>query len=231
MAKLGKESNVISHWHHPKPDFETSPVEFYAAVERQLQPLQIPGYSVRRIDWHEGGVLTARREYLRVQRGRVVFDICAAPFGTGFFFSSWLAELTSAWGLLWLLLIVIGGFIFTGIVMALFGAMDGISGGFVGMFFGAVGYAALLVFFGYLVRRGNIGFAIEDAILGIPFVGWIYDRVFSPETYYKLDSALMFQSMVLTVVQDEVDRLTSAKGVRALTETERKPIMRGFLGR
>jgi len=200
-------------------------------VERQLQPLQIPGYSVKRIDWYEGGVLTARREFLRVQRGKVVFDICAAPFGTGFFFSSWLAELTPSWGLLWLLAIVIGGFIFTGIVMAFFYAMGGISAGFAGMFFGAVGYAALLVFFGYLVRYGNIGMAIEDAILGIPIVGWIYDRVFSPESYYRLDSALTFQSMVLTVVQEEVDRLTSAKGLRALTEPERKPIMRGFLGR
>ena len=57
-------------------------MEFYASVEQALQPRQIPDYAVSRIDWREGGVFTARREYLRVRRGKLAFDICAAPFGS-----------------------------------------------------------------------------------------------------------------------------------------------------
>jgi hypothetical protein len=105
MARLGKASNVISHSHHPLENFQTSTMEFYAAVERALAPKQIPEYSTSRVDWRKGGMLSARREYLRVKRGKLVFDICAAPFGTGFFFSSWLAEVPPSWGLLWAFLI------------------------------------------------------------------------------------------------------------------------------
>ena len=71
MARLGKDSNVISHWHHPIENFQTSPMEFFASVEQALQPRQIPDYAVSRIDWREGGVLTARREYLQIGRAHV----------------------------------------------------------------------------------------------------------------------------------------------------------------
>ena len=81
MARLGKASTVLFHWHHPLENFQTSTMEFYAAVEQALAPKLIPDYSTSRVDWREGGVLSARREYLRVKRGKLV--ICAAPFGRG----------------------------------------------------------------------------------------------------------------------------------------------------
>jgi hypothetical protein len=48
------------------------------------------------------GLLSAKREYLHVRRGKLAFDICGAPFGTGFFLSCWLAEMAPSWGLLYL---------------------------------------------------------------------------------------------------------------------------------
>ena len=54
---------------------------------------------------------------------------------------------------------------------------------------------------------------------------------FSRETYYKYDSAMMFQESVHSAVLEVIDGLTSAKGIRALSELERKPVMRKFLGR
>lgn len=101
MAKLGKDANIVLHWHHPVENFSSSTMDFYDAVEAALKPRQIPDYSVSRIDWHESGVLSARREYLRIKRGKLVFDLCAAPFGTGFFFSWWLAELPPPILVLW----------------------------------------------------------------------------------------------------------------------------------
>jgi hypothetical protein len=41
----------------------------------------------------------------------------------------------------------------------------------------------------------------------------------------------MFQAMVNTAVQEVVEQVMSAKGLRPLTELERKPIMREFYQR
>ena len=224
MAKLGKDANVISHWHHPIANFQTSPMEFYAAVEQALVPKQIPDYSVSRIDWREGGVLTARREYLRVQRGKVAFDICAAPFGTSFFFSSWLAELPTAHGVLWALLMVFATF-------AVIAICIGSLGFFAGLFWGFVISLGGIWTLGYLLREGRFGSDAEDVVLSIPFFGALYERIFQPTTYYRTDTALMFQSVVHTVVTDAVEQLLSAKGLRPLTELERKPMRREFYQR
>jgi hypothetical protein len=37
-------------------------------------------------------MMSSNREYLHIVRGEDIFDICAAPFGTGFFVSSWYVE-------------------------------------------------------------------------------------------------------------------------------------------
>jgi len=84
---------------------------------------------------------------------------------------------------------------------------------------------------GYFARRGNFGTEAEDAILAIPFFGSLYERIFKPTTYYKMDTALMFQSVVHKVVTDVVEQLLSVKGLRPLTELERKPMMREFYQR
>jgi hypothetical protein len=224
MAKLGKASNVISHWHHPIENFQTSPMEFFASVEQALQPRQIPDYAVSRIDWREGGVLSARREYLRVKRGKLAFDLCAAPFGTGFFFSWWLAELPAEHGFLWALLIAFAACVIIGICMWMLGF-------FAGLFWGIVVSLGAIWLLGYLLREGKFGTDMEDVVLSIPLFGALYERIFQPITYYKRDTALMFQSIVHTVVLEKVEQLMSAKGVRPLTELERKPMMREFYQR
>ena len=223
MAKLGKDANVISHWHHPIEDFHTSTLEFYAAVEVALQPRQIPDYSVSRIDWREGGVLTARREYLRIKRGKLAFDLCAAPFGTGFFFSWWLAEVPPTHALLWALLICFLGLnLFGGLIVEL---------GLTGLFLGVVLSVGIAWLLGYLLRDGQLGTEAEDIVLAIPFLGGLYERFFKPSSYYKADTTQMFQSVVHTAVLEVIDQVMSSKGARPLTELERKPIMREFYQR
>ncbi len=220
MAKLGKDANVISHWHHPVENFNTSTMEFYSAVEAALQPHQIPDYSISRIDWRESGVLSARREYLRIKRGKLAFDLCAAPFGTGFFFSWWLAELPPSHPLLWAALFFFSLCLLFGLCVGIFGLL-GIAIGIVACF----GAVWLL---GDLIRNHQFGEHIEDVVLAIPVLGWVYVRFFQPPTYYKTDTTLMFQSVVSAAVREVVEQLFSAKGIRALTELEWKPIMRDF---
>jgi hypothetical protein len=62
----------------------------------------------------------------------------------------------------------------------------------------------------------------------MPLIGRIYEWIFAPTTYYSIDTALMFQEAVHNAVFEVVDCMTAAKGVRALSEAERKPILKKF---
>src|SRR5438552_1221877 len=88
-----KKAEVLSHWYAPVSDFTASTKDFYAAVEKELKEQRVPGLDVSHVEFAEGGVLSAKREYLRMTRERLVFDICAAPFGVNYFYSCRFAEL------------------------------------------------------------------------------------------------------------------------------------------
>jgi len=144
---------------------QASPQEFFAAVEKAIEAREVPDAKRSRIDWKEGGILSAKREYLRTKRKEFAFDICGAPFGNGFFVSWWLGEIPS----------------------------------------------------------GLIGLLLSIPIFGL-LIGWM----FKPLTYYRVDTALMFQSLVHSAVLEVIDDMTKSNGLRALSESERKPHMRDF---
>lgn len=81
------------HWSTLVEGLEASPQECYAAIEEAIERREIPGARTSRVTYNEGGFLSADRIYLRVNRKQLGIDICAAPFGKGFFFSWWLGEL------------------------------------------------------------------------------------------------------------------------------------------
>jgi hypothetical protein len=85
-------TTILAHWSILIEALQASPMDFYAQVEAALERRQVPDTKRSRVDWREGGILSAKREYLRVQRREHIVDICGAPFGTGFFFSWWLGE-------------------------------------------------------------------------------------------------------------------------------------------
>ena len=82
-----QQANVLSHWYTPVPNFNMSTKEFYDKVEAGLKTQQVPGLSISRPEIAEGGLFSAKRQYLRLKRDDVLFDICAAPFGVNYFFS------------------------------------------------------------------------------------------------------------------------------------------------
>jgi hypothetical protein len=59
----------------------------------------------------------------------------------------------------------------------------------------------------------------------IPFFGGALVRSFYPVTYYKIDTASMFMSYAQSSVLNVIDEITQNKGIRSLTERERKPIL------
>ena len=226
--------DVVSHWHKLIENFQTSATSFYDDVEKALLQRKLPDLKTSRVEWNEGGILSPRREYLRVHGEHHCFDMCAAPFGNGYFFSSWVTAQKARFVLFYYLLFLVGAFAAWQLSRMALGAvwnnMDGIAGSllrpvmsFAGNFL-MIPVAILFVLWSValLARGGNYG--AERAMLTIPLVGWFYQKAFAPSTYYRLDTMYMFQSAVQSAMQEVLNGLLTAKGLRALNENEFKPV-------
>jgi hypothetical protein len=211
-----KSDPIISHWYRLFEGLQESPKETYKSIESAIKKRELPDTSITNINLIEGGPLSARREYLRVTRKENVFDICVAPFGKGMFISWWLSKTQSSKGI-WIALAV---FILDLILM--YFSIDHF-GFLLGLVLGIILIPVTFFIFCYLVYEGTI--TIEDSILEVPVLGAFYERFFHPITYYKIDTALMFQESIRLAVHEVIDELTKAKGIRALSESERAPIM------
>jgi len=69
---------------------------------------------------------------------------------------------------------------------------------------------------------------IASLLMKIPLLGPLLAGTFKPETYYTLDTTLMFQDSIHSAVLNVMDKITEVKGLRAMTELERKPILSGL---
>lgn len=215
---MAVKTDILAHWYTLLGDMQASGLEFYKSVEANVAKRQVPDAKASRVEFKEGGVLTAKREYLRVTRGKLVFDICAAPYGTGFFISWWMGRPIPKLNPL----ILLGAALGSVVVLALLVYR-------IGFFLGPLIFLAAIPtgmwFLAYLADEGQVD---DDWMFAIPILGLIYAKYFAPDTYYKMDTAQMFQESIRAAVLEAVDGLTSAKGHRMLTELERKPILRGL---
>lgn len=84
--------NLLAHWNTISP-VQISPLTFYATVEDAIARRNLPGVITSRVFWQQGAWLSARRQYLRVRRQRLAFDICGIPLGDSFQVSWWLSEI------------------------------------------------------------------------------------------------------------------------------------------
>jgi len=214
MAKKDNR-DVVSHWGKLIDNFHCSAREFYSSVERGLRAREVPEMETSRVLWAEGGALTPVREYLRVERARLRFDICCAPFGRGQFFSWWLVERIPSLRALYLALLFLALFATLLVVMGMTWLATTI-----------LVTAAALYLGARIVQSGSP--ELEAKVLALPIAGSIYDRVFRPFTYYRVDTAKMFESAVHAAVLEVLDGLTKNQGIRALSDLERRPILSSF---
>lgn len=160
---------VFSHWNTMIDGLDASPQEFMDALEENIKKREIPHTKQKRYMWKEGGIFSGNREYLRVKRKDYTFDICGAPFASGFFVSWW---------------------------------MIGQKTGF-----------------------------FKRLMLSIPLLGRIFGALFTPMTYYQIDTTMMFRNLVHTAVLEVIDEMTNAKSVRGPTDIDRRPFLRGMMAR
>ncbi len=212
--KAGAE--VMEHWYALVPGFNISGKEFYSAIEAELKAREVPGLDIAYVDFAEGGMLSQKREYLRMTRERLVFDICAAPFGTAFFFSCRFAQIPAVIRLWQLLIVIIGIFMVTMLVL-----------NYAGLIFGAMALLAGGVFLLYLLRNAvALGLRDLDAtLIKSPVFGPIYENWFRKETYYRHDTRLMYLDTVNAVVKAKVEDVTGAKGIKLVRFMEHSPIL------
>jgi hypothetical protein len=59
---MAKHTVVISHWYQLIENFNTSSLSFYEALEAALQRRAVPETKNSRVDFKEGGLMTAKRE-------------------------------------------------------------------------------------------------------------------------------------------------------------------------
>ncbi|GGG24749.1 hypothetical protein GCM10011344_26790 [Dokdonia pacifica] len=149
-----------SHWNTLLDECKLSSRDFYAELKSELARTSISGMNNYNVYLKEGSIFSGRRLYLRVNWKNYRYDICAAPFGKGFFISSWL-----------------------------------------------------------LNKTGIIEYFISRFPLGLKIV-----KMLNPVTYYKIDTASMFQTYCHQAVLNVIDRMTKDTGVRPLSEDQKKPV-------
>lgn len=66
-------------------------------------------------------------------------------------------------------------------------------------------------------------------LAGFPYLSAIAQVLVKPWTPYRMDTAAMFQTATHSAITEVIDAITSAQGIRGLTEIERKPVMQKFL--
>nr|WP_321237456.1 hypothetical protein [uncultured Psychroserpens sp.] len=65
----------------------------------------------------------------------------------------------------------------------------------------------------------------------IPFIGTWLNRQFFPVTFYTQDTASMFMTYAQNSVLKVIEEITNNKGVRSLSELERKPVLNSIFKR
>lgn len=79
-----------SRWSTLINEFEFSTQEFYKLLREELKSHGVTGITIETKRFSESSMLSGKRLYLKVLWKDYQYFICGAPFGNGFFVSSWL---------------------------------------------------------------------------------------------------------------------------------------------
>ena len=199
---LRRKPYLHEQWFVPLLGFESNTEQFYKAIEDDLKARQVPELSLERIEFKQGGWLSANRAYLRLRRQRSVLDVCSAAFGTGWWFSLRSATLPRSlywWEVGVTLLGLIG---FYASYWLLFGTATA-----------AIVMGSSVLFLLLVFLRARTWASLDEFILYLPVVGALYERFFRPDTYYRQDQSLMYSTTVGGIVRAKVVEMCALGGV------------------
>ena len=211
-----KKGDILDHWIAFHDNFSFSPQEFYDAIKKELLARKIPGVEISDEEFAEGGMLSDKRIYLRLFRERLALYTCAAPFGTGYFFSCrtvYVPALVRLWH-------IIAALVFFNIVGGLLVIPLGIT-------FAAIAEVALM--FALAAVLGNVATSalsdLDSLLLKIPVVSTIYEDWFRADTYYRHDTRLIYLQRIPEIVKELAEEITAAKGAKLEQQYQLQPIL------
>ena len=217
-----KSTTPIADWNDLIDDFDFSPQEFYQRIITELEKRQVPDLLIGTTLLRESSALSPKRLYLQLRRERFVFEIGAAQFG-------------SSWAVSWRLFDRRRGAKFADyLTLAIFGlpVLWGLTLAFnvrIVVLIVGTGIALLWSMMRW-AARGNKAH-LDELICRIPFFGRIYESLFHPETFFRLDQREMYRQAVQRSVQKVLTDLGAQKGNRSLAQIEPKPILRDLYRR
>ena len=210
-----KRGEILQHWIYSAEGFGVPPVEFYAAVEKKLTTQNIPGMAIARQGFSEAGLLSDQRIYFHLMRERLAIDACAAPFGNIYFFSCrtvHVPALVRLWH-------IVAALVFLEVTGSLLVKP-------LGPTFAIVAQIALLfALVGVLRNAGTSAFDDLDALLlKIPVISTIYENWFRVETYYRLDTRVLYLKMLPVFIRETAEEMCAEKGVKLVPQYHFPPI-------
>lgn len=214
--KAGPE--VIEHWFMLVPGQQFSSDEFYTSIAAQISEQKVPSLDISRVEISEGGALSDNREYLRMRRERIIFDVCAAPVGVNYFFSYRFYVERAAVAPWQVVVLLAAGLLLLDVSMK-----------HVGVFLGPTLFVAVLAILGWTMRNA-IGLGLRDldaTLLKMPVIGPVYERYFRKDSYYRQDLRIAYCSIVSALVKGRVEKVTGEKGVKLLKEWRYSPVFDG----
>jgi len=217
-----RKAVVFSHWGTLTSDCHFATKEFYAELENAIRAKEWPGVQVVRIVYSEAGLLSHKREYLRVIRQRQLFDICAAVFGKDYFFSVREAEIPAVITPRAVLVLIFATLFLLNTFIQAFGFI-----------FGSFAMLAFIVFaVWFLFNILKLGLTkVDSMLLQLPSIGPVYEALFRRDTYFQQDTRLAFLQSVTELAKKHVEEATCEKGLKYLNCFESQPILEGLYKR
>jgi hypothetical protein len=209
-----RKPEVLDHQATYLEDFSISPGDLYKAIEGEIAERKMPDIDMSRAYFREGGLLTANREYLNIRRERFAYLVCAAPWGTSFFFSTRFTEIPRSlrWWELIVAVIALGA-LFVGYWQLL------------GLIWG-IGIFLLNVISAVVLCRNLVAMGwnrLDDLLMRLPVFGVIYECYLRPSTFYRDDTRGLFKNLVQTIVHRQIGSFTSSSGLKLLEFKDLKP--------
>lgn len=226
-AERAKPTEILSHWPRLIEKLQYSPQEFYGKIEQALAERQVPELQYERVEWPEGGFLSDRREYLRIRRERLVFDVCGAPFGTGFFVSIWCGEKPLKMGIWAVLAALSGGLGLIHLLSSPHSPAHRLLLETLGLTYEYVGYLLLgaVLLLGCLIVV-KVGPNLDAFLMDLPMFGYFYQKYFRRITLYRIDRTCMYQAAVHAAVVQVIDEICAVHCIQPMSDLERRPVLR-----
>jgi hypothetical protein len=212
-----KRGEILDSWILFADTFSYPPQEFYAAIDKEMAARKIPSMEISREDFSEGGLLSDKRIYLRLFRERLALYTCAAPFGTGYFFS-FRAIYVPALVRLWHILAFV---VFFGLIGNLLVLLLGFT--FAILAFVALMFAVTAVFRN--ATAAGVG-DLDTFLLKIPVVSTVYENWFRDDTFYRIDTRSLYLQELPEIIRRLAEEVTAAKGAKLLEQDGRPPVLR-----